>query len=162
MTGQTGAFIYMAPEVLMGTTYNEKVDVFRWALQAIVAKLHRPPTPAHCCARASAFTPPPTCSFGMVFYELLHRKLVVADLMYLGDARDAEAFAYKVGAGPVSGRACAPPPAACCEAATPASVPQLSITAGELPKRPPPHPPARWRLATACPSAHTCPPACSR
>lgn len=29
MTGQTGAYIYMAPEVLLGTQYNEKVDVFR-------------------------------------------------------------------------------------------------------------------------------------
>lgn len=35
------------------------------------------------------------CSFGMVLYELLHRKMVVAELMYLGSAEDAEAFAYK-------------------------------------------------------------------
>lgn len=35
----------------------------------------------------------------MVLYELLHRKMVVADLMYLGTASDAEAFAYKVAAG---------------------------------------------------------------
>lgn len=30
MTGQTGALTYMAPEVLLGSKYNEKVDVFRW------------------------------------------------------------------------------------------------------------------------------------
>ena len=29
MTGQTGAFVYMAPEVLLAKPYNEKVDVFR-------------------------------------------------------------------------------------------------------------------------------------
>jgi hypothetical protein len=29
MTGQTGAFVYMAPEVLLTKPYNEKVDVFR-------------------------------------------------------------------------------------------------------------------------------------
>lgn len=28
MTGKTGAFIYMAPEVLIGEPYNQKVDVF--------------------------------------------------------------------------------------------------------------------------------------
>ncbi len=42
--------------------------------------------------------PPPLLppSFGMVLYELLHRKMVVADLMYLGSAAEAEAFAFKV------------------------------------------------------------------
>ena len=34
MTGQTGALTYMAPEVLLGSKYNEKVDVFRWGGQA--------------------------------------------------------------------------------------------------------------------------------
>ena len=32
----------------------------------------------------------------MILYELLHRKMVVADLMYLGSAAEAEAFAFKV------------------------------------------------------------------
>ena len=32
MTGQTGAFVYMAPEVVTGQPHNEKVDVFRWAI----------------------------------------------------------------------------------------------------------------------------------
>lgn len=38
-------------------------------------------------------------SFGVILFELLHRKLVVAELMYLGDAADAEEHAHKVAAG---------------------------------------------------------------
>lgn len=39
---------------------------------------------------------PPCCSFGVVLYELFHRRAIVADIMYLGNAEDAEEHAYKV------------------------------------------------------------------
>ena len=60
--------------------------------------------------------PPPPPSFGMVLYELLHRKMVVADLMYLGSAAEAEAFAFKVSRWSmhcVQCTACRPVVAAC-------------------------------------------------
>ncbi|PSC71657.1 60S ribosomal L37a [Micractinium conductrix] len=66
MTGKTGAFVYMAPEVLLCRAYNEKVDVF---------------------------------SFGVILYELLHRRMIVAELMYLGNVEDAEAHAWQVAGG---------------------------------------------------------------
>lgn len=55
--------------------------------------------PATCHLPANAPLPSSTLplpSFGMILYELLHRKMVVADLMYLGSAAEAEAFAFKV------------------------------------------------------------------
>ena len=98
----------MAPEVLLGSQYNEKVDVFRcrgrWGAgrQAAAAgrrqrrrRAARPLPPISSHPRAASLP----CSFGVVLYELVHRKMIVAELMYLGSAEDAEAFAYRVAAG---------------------------------------------------------------
>ena len=39
MTGKTGAYVYMAPEVLLQKPYNEKVDVFRCARRGWAGEL---------------------------------------------------------------------------------------------------------------------------
>lgn len=66
LTGRTGAFIYMAPEVYLGKPYNEKVDVF---------------------------------GLGIILFELLHRKMILADIMYVGTPDDVEQYAFQVAAG---------------------------------------------------------------
>ena len=121
LTGQTGAYIYMAPEVLQGKPYNEKVDCFGWVthsassrpaspvLLALPAPAVAPACPLPFNAVARCFSPAPSapcrlhspCArrFGVILYELLHRKMLLADIMYLGGADDAQAHAHKVAAG---------------------------------------------------------------
>lgn len=38
-------------------------------------------------------------SLGVVMYELFHRTMILASLMYTGDPSEAEEYAYKVAAG---------------------------------------------------------------
>ena len=47
------------------------------------------------CLPALARSP---CSLGIILYELLHRKMIVADLMDLGDPAAAMQHAYNVSA----------------------------------------------------------------
>lgn len=66
MTGKTGAYCYMSPEVLHGKPYNERVDVF---------------------------------SFGVVLYEVIAKRLLVADYMNTDKWDESETHAERVAAG---------------------------------------------------------------
>ena len=55
----------------------------------------RPPIHLPACLPALARYP---CSLGIILYELLHRKMIVADLMNLGDPSAAMQHAYNVSA----------------------------------------------------------------
>lgn len=66
LTEAVGSWAYMAPEVVLGHPYNEKVDVF---------------------------------SFGVILYEVLHRKLMLLDEIKNDPRKEAREYAEKVARG---------------------------------------------------------------
>lgn len=66
LTEAVGSWAYMAPEVVMGQPYNEKVDIF---------------------------------SFGVILFEVLHRKLMLVDEIKNDPRKDAQAYAERVSRG---------------------------------------------------------------
>ena len=56
----------------------------------------RPPSLIHAPTLTPTLLAGCLCSFGVIAYELMHRKMIIADLMSTGSAEEAEGFAYKV------------------------------------------------------------------